>query len=128
MAQCILLDSDVLIDLNRGRPQAVQFVLRLPVRPIISAVTVVELYSGVRGGSERNELELFIGQSNVIEVDLQIAERVGLIKRQYFKSHGTGFADAVIAATAETLRGTLVTLNRKHFPMLPDVLVPYQKA
>jgi predicted nucleic acid-binding protein len=32
-------------------------------------------------------------------------------------------ADALIAACA-----TLVTLNRRHFPMLAEVLVPYAKG
>jgi predicted nucleic acid-binding protein len=33
----------------------------------------------------------------------------------------------LIAATALAHGATLVTLNAKHFPMLPSVLVPYQK-
>ncbi len=63
----------------------------------------------------------------MISVDPEIAERGGLLLRQYNKSHGTGFADAIIAATAEIERATLVTLNSKHFPMRTDVLVPYTK-
>jgi predicted nucleic acid-binding protein len=43
-------------------------------------------------------------------------------------SHGTGLADALIAASAEAAGATLVTLNRRHFPMLAEVLVPYAKA
>ena len=42
--------------------------------------------------------------------------------RKNFKSHNVGFADAIIAATVEIERATLVTLNIKtlnikHFPM-----------
>ena len=55
------------------------------------------------------------------------AVRGGLFRRDYGKSHGVGLADALIAATAELAQATLVTLNAKHFPMLPTVLVPYQK-
>lgn len=36
--------------------------------------------------------------------------------------------DVLIAASAELSGARLVTLNRKHFPMLPDVLVPYAKT
>jgi predicted nucleic acid-binding protein len=36
-------------------------------------------------------------------------------------------ADALIAATAESRQASLVTLNSKHFPMLANVVVPYQK-
>jgi predicted nucleic acid-binding protein len=60
-------------------------------------------------------------------VDAAIAVRGGLFRRDYAKSHGVGIADALIAATAEVAGATLVTLNRKHFPMLASVVVPYQK-
>jgi predicted nucleic acid-binding protein len=124
----MLIDTDVLIDLNRELPAAVEFIMKMPARPMISAITITELYAGVRDGRERDALERFIASSVVLEVDTQVAERGGLLGRQYLKSHGTGFADAVIAATAEIVRATLVTLNDKHFPMLNDVLVPYRKT
>jgi predicted nucleic acid-binding protein len=44
------------------------------------------------------------------------------------KSHNVGLADALIAATAESRQAALVTLNIKHFPMLANVVVPYQKV
>jgi predicted nucleic acid-binding protein len=49
----------------------------------------------------------------------------GSVKRDYGPSHGTGLADALIAATARDTESALVTLNERHFPMLSDVLVPY---
>lgn len=128
MAKVSLLDTDVLIDMNRMRSEAVSFVLNLPSIPFLSAITVAELFAGVRDGREREELDEFISRSNVAIVDTQIAERGGLIFRQYRKSHGIGFADSIIAATAELERATLVTLNIKHFPMLLDVIVPYNKS
>ena len=48
-------------------------------------------------------------------------------RRQYGRSHGTGLADALIAASVAAAGGTLATLNRRHFPMLAEVLVPYAK-
>jgi predicted nucleic acid-binding protein len=128
MATRFLLDTDLLVDYSRQLPAAVEYVRALAGRPVISAVTVAELYAGVREGQERAGLDLFVAESIIVAVDMQIAERGGLISRQYFRSHGTGFADAVIAATAQVERATLVTLNVKHFPMVTDVLVPYQKA
>jgi len=53
--------------------------------------------------------------------------QAGLWRRTYGRSHGTGLADALIAASASAAQATLVTLNRKHFPMLADVLVPFSK-
>ncbi len=58
-----------------------------------------------------------------------IAAAGGLIRRDYGKSHGVGLADAIIAATVELRKADLVTLNRKHFPMLQaNVVVPCQKV
>ncbi len=128
MAERLLLDTDVLIDFSRRHPQAVAFLrgLRQPV--VISAITVAEMYAGVRDGKERDDLDTFVTASIVVEIDAQIAERGGLLLRQYGKSHGIGFADAVIAATAQIDRARLITLNQKHFPMFADLLVPYTKS
>src|SRR5205807_205733 len=121
------LDTDILVDYSRCRPEAVSFMRGLPGRAMISAVTVAELYAGVREGRERQDMDRFVSESIVISVDISIAERGGLIGRQFRPSHGTGLADTIIAATAEIERATLVTLNSKHFPMLTDVLVPYTR-
>ena len=56
-----------------------------------------------------------------------IAAKGGLYRRDYIKSHNVGLADALIAATAKHLDATLLSLNKKHFPMLKSVLVPYKK-
>ena len=50
------------------------------------------------------------------------------IAENYGKSHNTGLADAIIAASAEIRQAHLVTFNRKHFPMLTNLIVPYPKA
>lgn len=60
-----------------------------------------------------------------LALDRQPVQRVGLWRRQDRPSHGTGLADALIAAGAEAAGATLVPLNRRHFPMLAEVLVPY---
>jgi predicted nucleic acid-binding protein len=47
------------------------------------------------------------------------------IRRQHARSHGTELPDALIAACADNVGARLVTHNRKRFPMLRDVVVPY---
>jgi predicted nucleic acid-binding protein len=125
-----LIDSDVLIDYLRGIPQAVIFLKQTMANSVchISAITVAELYAGVREGKERSILDPFIQEFQVVVVSEKIAQQGGLFKRKYGKSHGVGLADAVIAATAEDLSVGLITLNEKHYPMLKDVYVPYQKS
>ena len=123
----LLLDTDLLVDYFRGRIQALAY-LRARSEPIlISAITVAELYAGVREGEERRAVEDFLNILEIIPVDAAIAQKGGLYRRDYGPSHGVGLADALIAATAELQQARLVTLNAKHFPMM-EVEVPYTKS
>lgn len=121
----VLLDTTVLIDMLRGKEQANVYLRTLRMQPDVSVVSISELYRGVREGRERIVLDRIRRSFEVVPVDEQIAEQAGLLGRQYFKSHGTGFADALIAASALQVGATLVTHNRRHFPMLHDLIVPY---
>ena len=123
------LDTNVIIDYLRGRPEAGQYMNTLGAAEVlISAITVAELYGGVREGAERTQLDTFISQFEIVPIETEIARKAGLYRRDYGKSHSTETADALIAATAELRQATLITLNKKHFPMLTNVIVPYQRA
>lgn len=126
-SELLLIDTDVLVDYLREQSDAVAYVEGLKNPFLISLITVAELYSGVREGGERATLDGFISVFELVPLTASIAVRGGLHRRKYFKSHGVGLADALIAATAEARGATLVTLNDKHFPMLASVHVPYVK-
>jgi predicted nucleic acid-binding protein len=128
MAPPLLIDTDVLIDYLRDYSAAVSYIETQRERFLISVVTVAELYAGVREGEERARLEQFLRAFEIIPLDWRLAIQGGLYRRDSSKSHNVGLADALIAATATQRQVPLVTLNRKHFPMLQDVIVPYQKA
>ena len=127
MTKRLLLDTDVLIDFLRGQPQAVQLMEDTDCEFHVSAVSVAELYVGVRDGREREVLDQLVGLLRTIEISTEIAQQAGLWRREYGKSHGTGILDALIAACADALQIPLATLNVKHFPMLPRVSAPYRK-
>ena len=81
MAARLLIDTDVLIDYLRGVSQAVAY-LEVCEEPLsLSAVTVAELYAGVRKGPEEKALAAFIGAFEVIGLDQAIAEAGGLFRR-----------------------------------------------
>ena len=124
----VLIDTDVLIDYLRDNPQAVQFLENDCGRSLISAISVAELYAGVREGVERRALDTFLSAFDLVSVDGSIAERGGLYRRDYYRSHAISLADALIAATAFVRSATLVTLSRKHFPMISDIHIPYTKG
>ncbi|MCE5319256.1 MAG: type II toxin-antitoxin system VapC family toxin [Parachlamydia sp.] len=124
-----LMDTDVLVDFLRGVPPAVKYLHKMMADSIcyVSTITIAELYAGVRDGKERLILDQFIQEFSIAPTTVSMAQIGGIYRRDYGKSHSVGLADALIAATAEELSLSLVTLNKKHFPMLRKVHVPYQK-
>jgi len=123
----LLIDSDVLIEYLRGRKKAQAYLTSQQSELRISAMTVAELYSGVRGQAEQQVLGEFIESFVIIDISKIIAMKGGLIRNQYGPSHGVGLADALIAATSIDSCSTLVTFNKKHYPMLGEVIVPYRR-
>ncbi|TAK72818.1 MAG: type II toxin-antitoxin system VapC family toxin [Gammaproteobacteria bacterium] len=130
MSKKWLIDTDVLIDYLKGVSQAIEFLDKIIERTTcyLSVITVAELYAGIREGKEKQLFENFLRVFEVIPIDENLARIGGLYRREYGKTHGVGLADAMIAATVEELDLRLVTLNKKHFPMLKDIMVPYSKS
>lgn len=125
-----LLDTDILIDYLRGHPSALSLFAKLPDDCAVSAISVAELHAGVREGTERQALDTLLDTFVLIDLSPMIAAKGGLIRRDWGKSHGSGLNDALIASTVIATNRVLLTLNRKHFPMLDkgQLVVPYQKS
>lgn len=121
----MIVDTNVLIDFLKGNKDAVEFIDGLPVVRT-SVVVVSELYSGVQGKNEMDELEEFLKHIEPIDVSLKIAKRAGLLRRKFLKSHGIEIPDAIVAATANDLNLPVASLDKKHFSVLAkDLIVPY---
>ncbi len=124
MAEPLLVDTDILIDCLRGRSQALSFLQDQDARPFVCAASVAELYAGVRD-EERGDLQAFLSAFRIVSVSEEIARAGGLYRRDCGPVHGTGLVDGIIAAAAASVDARLATLNRRHYPMLGQVLVPY---
>jgi len=122
----LLLDTDILIEYLRGRQKAVEYLEGLTSDLHVSVISVAELFAGVRDEEERS-LKQFLLAFTTLPVTEKVARLGGLYRRDYRPSHGTGLADALIAATAEENGFGLVTFNRRHFPMVPEITVPYER-
>lgn len=121
-----LVDTDILVDYLRGHEAAADFLEAEGNALLVSVVTIAELYAGCRE-EERYRMEEFLEAFEILPLDAAMATRAGGMRFKYGKSHGTGLADAMIAATAETAHCPLATLNRKHFPMLKSLVTPYKR-
>ena len=122
----VLLDSDILIDYLRGLSAARNYFKSVDAAAI-SIVSVTELVSGARNDEEEAAMNELFSTMHIVGVDEKIAREAGRLRRQFLRSHNVETADALIAVTSILHRLQLVTLNRRHYPMLADVLVPYRK-
>jgi predicted nucleic acid-binding protein len=115
----VLYDSDVVIEILRGRAAVVRAALALEgaaVPTYCTAITWAEIYAGIRQGEEPTTRAFFEARGEVA-LDSRTGRRAGAYLARYSKSHAVEIADALIAAAAATSGLQLWTLNRKHYPM-----------
>lgn len=121
----VLLDTCIVIDFLRQKPEAVDYIQSLTNTPHLSSVTVMELYAGVRGRDEERQLANMIAHSQVLDICTDTGALAGKLLKQYRPSSGMDAIDALIAATAMHNGVELVTLNIKHFAMFEGLGRPY---
>ena len=120
-----LIDTCIFIDYLRGKQTAIDYLEGLNNQPFVSALTIGELYAGVREGEEKTLLDTLTNSLEVIPLTTEIAKTGGLFRRDYGKTHGLDLVDALLIATAQIHQLTLVTINSKHFSMFENVYTPY---
>lgn len=116
----ILTDSDILIEVSRGRDKALVSrwleLGRSDTLILFSPVSVAELWTGARS-SEHAALEALFNALTCVPVDAAVGRRAGDYLRRYRKSHAVELGDALIASSAVATGARLWTRNRKHYPM-----------
>jgi predicted nucleic acid-binding protein len=123
----LLLDTTVLIDALRGR-KALRRMHELRVTgasvPWICAITVEELYRGVREPEEA-ELARIVGSLRLAPLGVAEAELAGRWRRDFARKGVTlAQPDCLIAAAADGVGARLATGNPKDFPM-PELAVEH---
>ena len=118
----VLFDTDILIDILRGREAIRTFLLDLTDHsvPCCSVISVAELYAGMRP-EEKHATDILLDALVIVPVTQEIAETAGRFKRR-MKSRRLELADCLIAATAFVEGVTLATGNTKDYPM-PEITV-----
>jgi len=122
-----LLDTNILIDILRDRQGRRALALALLDQDHLLAtcpINVAELYAGMRPKEEPATTTL-VESLRLLPISGQAARQAGLFKRGYAAKGVTlSLPDALIAAVAIEHGCTLVTENRKDFPMPELSLYP----
>lgn len=117
MTELTLIDTDVLIDVSREIPEALNCLFQIDSRSsrAISVVTQMELLVGCRNRSEQHSLAKFLTDFRVVPIDPIMSQIAVRLLQQYRLSHGLLIADALVAATSMALGMDLVTKNQKDY-------------
>ncbi|OGM14572.1 hypothetical protein A3D84_05695 [Candidatus Woesebacteria bacterium RIFCSPHIGHO2_02_FULL_42_20] len=121
----IIIDTSILIDKLRGGKKWDEFFESVDSdsKLFLPTIVVFELFLG--SSSRRSNVEKKINNFKKYfqQVDLSwdIAKRAAEIYRDQTKDIEA--ADCIIAATAFSLGGTVLTINKKHFSKIPGVVV-----
>ena len=116
----ILVDSDILIEVMRGKDAALvarwSELCRSDDVILCTPVSVAELWHGARPEEHDALSELF--QALVcVPLNAASGRLAGEFLRKYHKSHSVELGDALIGAATLLNGAVLWTRNRKHFPM-----------
>jgi predicted nucleic acid-binding protein len=121
----VYVDSDVLIWHLRGERRAARRLRTLAQAAGVDiwtgAMQRAEIVFFMRPDEEAGTLSL-LSRIKTQAVTQAIVDLAGSFYRQWHGSHGIDVNDALLAASAATTGGKIVTQNVKHFPM-PDVTI-----
>ena len=114
-----LIDTDIIIWVLRNNQKYKKLLKNLSKKGVlyISTITIAEVYKNIYP-IEYTDTEEILNQFKSIDVTPFIAKQGGFYWQQFHKKlQNLSLADCLIAATANVHEATLVSLNKKHFPM-----------
>ena len=124
-----MLDTDVLIDIQRGYTPAIDWFSSLAEVPSVPSFVVMELVQDSQNVQQvRKALQLVAPLPMIWATEADCA-RALLDFTAYHLSNSLGLLDALIAACAVGWGLTLCTFNVKHYRVVPNLLTgqPYAR-
>ena len=121
--QRIFVDTDVLIDIARKDPRALDFWRRTEARSkmICSVISVFELLAGCRNPREQRATLSSLSTVDIVQIESGDSVQTLEWYRSYHLSRGIGFLDCFVAAAARRLDCEVYTLNTRHFRVIPGL-------
>lgn len=124
-----LVDTDVLIDVQRGHPPALAWFAGLTELPAMPGFAVMELLQDARNAQETRQSLKLVAPLRIVWPTEADCNRALSDFTAYHLSHGLGLLDSLIAACAIGRSATLYTFNVKHYRVVPDLVTaePYTR-
>jgi len=115
-----VLDTDVLIDIQRGHPPAVAWFNTLNELPSVPGIVVMELIQDAKNRQQVRQALKLVAPLPVVWPTEADCNRALSDFTAYHLSHNLGLLDALIAACTIGLSATLCTFNV--IALYPDLL------
>ncbi len=126
-----LIDSNVLIDVRRGRPEAHAWLVAEHETAIaVPGIVLMEVVSGCRDRVDLDRTREWLESFPVVWPEADDVQLGYQLLTQFRLSHGTDIGDAIVAAMAIRREARVVTLNLRHFLAIPglDAVAPYTRT
>jgi len=126
----LLLDTDVLVEILRGRPEAASWLETQGSRLVgLPVLVCMEILQGARNRREQRQIVELIRRYAWIHLERPDSEQALAWFETYHLSHNVGVMDCLIASLAARLALPLYTFNTKHYCAFPglDARSPYER-
>ena len=120
MADFVIVDTDILIDVGRGVSQAITCLQKTESQAslAVSVVTQMELFVGCRNKVELQQVERFLKRFIILKLTEQVSDTAVELLRKHRLSHGLLIADGLIAATALAFDAEFVSKNQRDYQFI----------
>lgn len=125
----LVLDTDILIDVQRGHANALAWLGALQALPSLPGFVLMELIQDARDLREVRVAQRLVAPFPIIWPSESDCHRALADFAKYHLSHRLGLIDALIGACVLGRGDTLCTFNVKHYSVIRglNTTQPYQK-
>jgi predicted nucleic acid-binding protein len=125
----LVLDTDVLIDVQRGHTAALAWFASLADLPSVPGLVVMELIQGAQNSRQVRDVLRLTAPLPIVWPTTADCQRALADFTAFHLSQGLGLLDALIASIAVGLSADLCTFNDKHYRIVPGLVTvqPYTR-
>ena len=129
MIAMLILDTDVLIDVQRGHAAALAWFATLTDLPSVPGFVVMELIQGAKNTQQVRDVLRMTSPMPIIWPTSTDCQRALTDFTAFHLTDGLGLLDAMIAAVAIGQSAELCTFNEKHYRAVPGLVThrPYTR-